>query len=668
MARISTSSISKIFDTVRIEEIIGDFVQLKRAGSNLRGLSPFTQEKTPSFYVVPSKQIFKDFSSGKGGTAVTFLMEYEQMTYPEALRYLAKRYGIDIEEDESPNEEAQMATQLREQLFLIQDFAKEYFKNNLWHTEKGRAIGLSYFQERGFEPETIRKFDLGYSFPGIDGFIQTARNKGYADDILLKAGLIQERQGKGLVDLFRGRVIFPIHSLTGRIVGFGGRILESNLKAPKYVNSPETEIYHKGKLLYGLYQARKHIVQTDKCYVVEGYTDVLSMHQAGIENTVSTSGTALTTDQIRLIKRLTSNITFLFDGDPAGIRASLRGIDLVLQEGIAVKIALLPDKHDPDSFAKAHGKHGVELFLAENERDFIRFRCDLLKEDSKGDPIVFSKLIGELINSIALIPNDVTQSLYLQLAARETGMEIHLLQNELYKATQRLNLDKEREARRAGQIITISGESTSINSSPSPNETHSDLLAVDDKHPVEKAILELMLQHGYKKIEVVFEQEEDGVKSAVPQTVTVTQYILEEMIANGLEFRSPEYKAILRLIEDAWLKGKDILTADDFIQLKNQNDEPKGLDELLAGMLFNRYKLSDWGRREVYVRDPDSQLYEVCKDFILRLMLEKLDLLFQDTQISLETESLEEEQLQIVKNYLDRKQRLKQRLNWVVSS
>ena len=364
MSRITAQTISQIFDTARIEEVIGDFVQLKRSGSNLKGLSPFTNEKTASFYVSPAKQIFKCFSSNKGGTVVSFLMEYENLSYPEALRYLAKRYGIQIEEEEQSAEE-QKETSVRESLFIVQEFAKDFYVNYLWHTDKGRAIGLSYLTERGFSSETIKKFNLGFSPEGRNDFSEAALKKGYDRSVLIQAGLVLETETYSS-DLFRDRIMFPIHSLSGRVVGFGGRILKNNPKAPKYVNSPETEIYHKGKLLYGLFQARKSVVKADHCLVVEGYTDVISMVQSGIENVVSTSGTALTSDQIRLIKRLTENIVFLFDGDAAGIRASLRGIDLVLKEGMQVKIVLLPDNHDPDSFAKAYGQEGIRKYIIEN--------------------------------------------------------------------------------------------------------------------------------------------------------------------------------------------------------------------------------------------------------------------------------------------------------------
>ncbi len=621
MSRITVQTISQIFDTARIEEVIGDFVQLKRSGSNLKGLSPFTNEKTASFYVSPAKQIFKCFSSNKGGTVVSFLMEYENLSYPEALRYLAKRYGIQVEEEEQ-SEEEQKETSLRESLFIVQEFAKDFYVNYLWHTEKGRAIGLSYLSERGFSSETIQKFNLGFSPEGRTDFSEAALKKGYDRSVLIQAGLVRETETYSS-DLFRDRIMFPIHSLSGRVVGFGGRILKNNPKAPKYVNSPETEIYHKGKLLYGLFQARKSVVKADHCLVVEGYTDVISMVQSGIENVVSTSGTALTSDQIRLIKRLTENIVFLFDGDAAGIRASLRGIDLVLKEGMQVKIVLLPDNHDPDSFAKAYGQEGIRKYIGENEKDFIRFRCDLILEDAKDDPIAKTKLIGELLDSIALIPNAISRSLYVQMAARETKMDEALLLRELNAAIDRHARNEQKEFQRqrerekhlaANQEPDSASTSTGLAALPaSTPETALIELEEPPGYRIEKAIVELLLNHGYKKITASDKVIEEDVSSEA-QELTVTQFILQELAYNEVSFKDPICAGILNRIHEAWLKGRDVLTAEDFLESQD------GSAELVADLLFEKFKISNWEEKGVYVRNRDESLSQYASDVILRLL------------------------------------------------
>ena len=403
---ISKNTIDQVYETARVEEVIGDFVGLKKSGTNFKGLSPFTQERSPSFMVSPVKQIWKDFSSGKGGNVVAFLMEHEHFSYPEAIRYLAKKYNVEIEETEQTDAEKEKLNE-RESMFLVAEHANTYFKQTLWEASEGKAIGLTYFKERGFTDETIKKFDLGYSPQEKDAFTKTALKNGFQLEFLEKTGLSIVNESYQ-VDRFRGRVMFPIKSLSGRVVGFGGRILGDNKKTAKYLNSPESEIYHKSKVLYGIYEAKQSIAKEDVCYLVEGYTDVIQMVQSGVTNVVSSSGTALTELQIRLIQRLTQNIVVLFDGDAAGLRASLRGIDMILAQGMNVKVCSFPEGEDPDSFAKKNSQEAIELFFKENAKDFIQFKASLLLEDAANDPVKKAATIRDIVESISKIPDPVS--------------------------------------------------------------------------------------------------------------------------------------------------------------------------------------------------------------------------------------------------------------------
>ncbi|MBT8272290.1 MAG: DNA primase, partial [Bacteroidia bacterium] len=413
---ISKSTIDKVFETARVEEVIGDFVQLKKSGSNFKGLSPFSDERTPSFMVSPVKQIWKDFSSGKGGTVVSFLMEHEHFTYPEAIKYLAKKYNIEVEETQQTDEEKEKANE-RESLYLVSEYANSYFQDILLNTDPGQAIGLSYFKERGFTEETIKKFPLGYAKDEWQAFTDEALKQGYQLEFLEKTGLTIVKEDKKF-DRFKGRVIFPIHSMSGRVLGFGGRILGSDKKAAKYLNSPESDIYHKSKVLYGINYAKQSIAKEDNCYLVEGYTDVIQFHQTGIKNVVSSSGTALTSDQIRLINRLTKNITVLFDGDAAGTRASLRGIDLILEQGMNVKVCSFPEGEDPDSFAKNNTLEELSLYLDSKAMDFIQFKASLLFEETKNDPVKKAETIRDIVNSISKIPDQIKKEVYIQECAK----------------------------------------------------------------------------------------------------------------------------------------------------------------------------------------------------------------------------------------------------------
>ncbi|GAA3766373.1 DNA primase [Flavobacterium ginsengiterrae] len=432
---ISQSTIDAVFETARVEEVIGDFVNLKRAGSNFKGLSPFSDERSPSFMVSPAKGIWKDFSSGKGGNSVAFLMEHSQFTYPEAIRYLAKKYNIEIEETEQTEAEKAM-TDVRESMYLVSEFAAKYFQDVLVNSEEGKAIGLSYFKERGFTNETIKKFALGYSPETWDALTKEALGKGYKLEFLESTGLTIPREDRPF-DRFKGRVMFPIHSMSGRVLGFGGRILTNDKKAAKYLNSPESDIYHKSKVLYGIFQAKQSIAKQNNCYLVEGYTDVIQFNQAGIENVVASSGTALTPDQIRLVNRLTRNITVLFDGDAAGLRASIRGIDLILEEGMNVRVCAFPDGEDPDSFARKNSHDDLVAYLENNSKDFIQFKASILMGEAKNDPIKKADLIRDMVVSISKIPDRIQREVYVQECARIMDISEQVLVSTLAQLIQK---------------------------------------------------------------------------------------------------------------------------------------------------------------------------------------------------------------------------------------
>jgi len=463
---IPKETIDKIFDAARIEEVVGDYVTLKKRGANLLGVCPFHNEKTPSFTVSPAKGIYKCFGCGKAGNSVNFMMDHDQMTYPEALKYLAKKYNIEIEEKEQTPEQLQ-ANNERESLFVVCTHAQKYYTHNLFNTDEGRSIGLSYFKERGFRDDIVEKFQLGYALEDRKAFTKEALDKGYKLEYLVKAGLTIDKSGDSdiqnpnsqisnlpagqagpksqipnVFDRFAGRVIFPIHNVTGRAIAFGGRILKTDKKLAKYINSPETDIYHKSNVLYGLFFAKKSIIQEDVCFLVEGYTDVISMHQAGIENVVASSGTSLTVEQIRQIKRYTQNITILYDGDNAGIKASFRGIDMILEEGMNVKVLLFPDGDDPDSFSKRVSYEELKKFIAENTKDFIAFKTNLLYSEVSHDPIKKANLIKDIVETIAVIPEAINRSVYIKECSRLMELDEQMLLNELNKIRRKNIADK----------------------------------------------------------------------------------------------------------------------------------------------------------------------------------------------------------------------------------
>ena len=428
---IDQATIQKIFDAADIYEVVSDFVSLKKRGVNYLGLCPFHNEKTGSFTVSPAKGIYKCFGCGKGGNAVNFIMEHEQMSYVEALKYLAEKYHIPVEEKELTEEQRKEKTE-RESMLIVSSYANEYFQYQLWNTDEGRSVGLGYLRQRGISDEMIRKFGLGYNPEGWGAFTKAAQEKGYKKEFLVKTGLTVENE-KGLFDRFRARVMFPVFDLAGKVIAFGGRTMTTDKKISKYLNSPESEIYHKSKTLYGIFLAKKSIVQQDRCILVEGYTDVISFHAKGIENVVASSGTSLTIEQIRLIRRLTPNVTIIYDGDAAGIKASLRGIDLVLEEGLNVRVLLLPDGEDPDSFARSHTPQDLADFIANNETDFINFKTKLLLGTAGDDPVERARLITDIVRSIAKIPDNIVRSVYVRETAHQLDVEERVLYTEIAK-------------------------------------------------------------------------------------------------------------------------------------------------------------------------------------------------------------------------------------------
>lgn len=635
---ISQETIQKILDTVRIEEVIGDFVTLKKAGSNYKGLSPFSNEKSPSFMVSPAKQIFKDFSSGKGGSAVTFLMEHEQYTYPEALRFLAKKYNIEIEET-AQSAEIIAAREERESLFLVNEFANKYFQNQLWEDAKGRSIGLSYFKERGFSEETIKTFQLGYSQDDYQNFTNHALKNAHSLEFLEKVGLTKV-DGDRKFDRFRGRVMFPILSHTGRVLGFGGRILQKDAKAAKYLNSPESIIYYKSKILYGIFHAKSHIAKADECFLVEGYTDVISLFQAGVKNVVASSGTALTVDQILLIKRFTRNITLLYDGDPAGIKASLRGIDLILEQGMNVRVILFPDGEDPDSYSKRVSSVELNSYLAEERTNFLRFKAKLLLGDVGDDPLEKAKAAREMVQSIALIPDELERTAYIQETARILAMEERILFSELGQMRSRSIAKADEQAKRERRQENPSGpspEMTVISNAPeSPSTT---LL-----YAQEEALCTLLLNHGEK--EFIFEEEKDAEDNE-SELESIAAYILSELYTDELHFEDPHFAEILKHFLEVYNnENQRIAKAEEFLRGGN-----KDLMHKVVDLISEEPALHDWKRKRIYPPEPDAHLRDFTLEAVLRYKEKRILGLIHQTQKKLEAGTkIEIADLETVKN------------------
>ncbi len=647
---ISKSTIDQVYETARLEEVIGDFVQLKKSGSNFKGLSPFSEERSPSFMVSPVKQIWKDFSSGKGGNVVAFLMEHEHFTYPEAIKYLAKKYNIEIEETEQSDEQKQQQDK-RESLYLVSEFASKYFQNTLHNTDQGKSIGLSYFKERGFTLETIKRFDLGYSLDQWSAFTDEALKKGYNLEFLEETGLTIVKETKQF-DRFKGRVMFPIQSMSGRVLGFGGRILTNDKKAAKYLNSPESELYHKSKVLYGIYHAKQTIAKEDNCYLVEGYTDVIQFNQTGIKNVVSSSGTALTSDQIRLINRLTKNITVLFDGDAAGMRASLRGIDLILEQGMNVKICTFPEGEDPDSFAKSNTLEELTLYLEQNAKDFIQFKASILYESAKNDPIKKAETVRDIVTSISKIPDRIKTEIYIQECARIMDISEEVLFSTLAQLNNKDQGNASNQPQTPKAFEVIKNQPT--------------VKKVDVQYELERKIIEILLLYGNRKEDfedLVLKENEQGQLELEPviQEAKVFEKIYLDLQEDEMEFLNPMFKDIYFAIIEA-LNQEPEFKIESIIN----NIDPVLASEITSILMDDeRYSLSDWQRNNIFPKTKTESVAQLVSETILTLRCFLIDQ--KVSQFQKETlqdkAMINREILEEVKDYSGLKMLLSRKLN-----
>ena len=631
---IDQPTIDRILDAAQIVDVVSDFVTLRKRGVNYVGLCPFHDDKTPSFYVSPAKGLCKCFACGKGGNVVHFIMEHEQMSYPEALKYLAKKYGIEVKERELSNEEKLVQSE-RESLFIVNQFARDYFQNILRNHVDGRSIGMAYFRNRGFRDDIIEKFQLGYCTESHDAMAQEAIKKGYKKEFLIKTGLCYETDDHRLRDRFWGRVIFPVHTLSGKVVAFGGRVLASATKGVKvkYVNSPESEIYHKSNELYGIYFAKQAIVKQDRCFLVEGYTDVISMHQSGIENVVASSGTALTPGQIRLIHRFTNNMTVLYDGDAAGIKASIRGIDMLLEEGMNIKVCLLPDGDDPDSFARKHNSTEFRQFIQEHETDFIRFKTNLLLEDAGKDPIKRAELIGNLVQSISVIPEAIVRDVYIKECAQLLRVEDKLLVSEVAKRRE-MQAEKraeqtERERRAAarnnteataaqvpyteGDTPLATSDGTSLppdmaaeyaDSPIPPEDNYVSFIPQEGKegqefYKYERLILQMIVRYGEKIMCNATNEEGQEVP------VSVIEYVINDLKQDELSFHNPLHRQILT--EAATHIHDAGFTAERYFLAHPETT----ISKLSVELISNRYQLSKYHSKSQKIVTDEERLYEL---------------------------------------------------------
>lgn len=593
--------IDQIMHITVIEDVIGDYVQLKKAGSAYRGLSPFTNEKTPSFYVIPSKGIFKCFSSGKAGNVVTFLMEHEKLSYPEALKMLAQRYNIEIVE-ERPSEEAMQERSERESLLAVSQFANEFFQRSMWEDEDGQAIALAYFQERGFRDDIIRKFQLGYSPDRSDALLKAAQQAGFEKKWLVAAGLVKEGE-HGSFDFFKGRVMFPIRDVSGRVIAFGGRTLRADKKIAKYFNSPESALYNKSRVLYGIHLAKNQMVKEDRCYLVEGYTDVVAMHQAGVENVVASSGTSLTEDQVRLIKRYTPNIVVLYDGDPAGIRASFRGINLILKTGLNVRVVLFPDGDDPDSYSKKVSSDEFRNYISEASKDFISFKTSILAEEAAGDPLKRAAMITDVVESVAMIPDAIKRSVYIQECSSLLGIDEQVLLIETNK-----HLRKQTK-----EGVAPQQEAPPIDLPPiiQPRERQLEVSALAQ----ERDLVRLILNYGRLPVNIELHNiVSDELESS---QITVAEYLLFELQDEAMELHDPVLRRLTQEYARELLDGQ--LPHDRFFSQHADQD----LAQLSAELLSFPYTVSEnWTlRHNIYPENEDMNLGKAVKDCIYRLKL-----------------------------------------------
>lgn len=622
---IDRQTIDRILDAADIVDVVQEFVPLKKRGANYLGLCPFHNEKTPSFTVSPSKEIFKCFGCGKVGNAVNFIMEHEHLKYPEALKYLAKKYHIEVVEKERTQEELEKENE-RESLLVITSYASRQFIDNLYHTSEGISVGQAYFRERGFRQDTLKKFEVGYSFEQRDAFSKKAIEDGFRTDLLVKTGLTIQHDERTF-DRFSGRVMFPIHSLSGQVLGFGGRILKSDHKTAKYLNSPESEIYHKSRIVYGIYQARKAITREDRCYMVEGYTDVMSMHEAGIENVVASSGTSLTQEQVRLIKRFTPNITILYDGDPAGIKASLRGIDLVLEEGMNVKIVLLPDGEDPDSYSKKVSNEDFAKYIKDKETDFIRFKTQLLLAESNNDPTRKAELIKDIVKSIAVIPEAITRTVYI----KECSVVMEVAEPVLYHEVNKLRQQKSFQER---------------NKYPGPEDLP--VPPVQTARPViyktttfysEREIIRLLLRYGSSEYERTISREDSK-----EEILTVSDYIVREITNDDLSF---DDGICAKIFADFRFYAAQGLFPGDKHFVKHEDPD---ISRFSADLLAESHELSRiWKDKQTYVETEDMKLRDIVPDAVLKFKSDKIVAVRKEIMAQLEEAAREGDQEKVLK-------------------
>ena len=648
---ISKRTIEKVFETALVEEVIGDFVQLKKSGSNYKGLSPFTEERTPSFMVSPAKQIWKDFSSGKGGTVITFLMEHEQYTYPEAIRYIANKYNIEVEETQRTPEQVSDDNE-KESLFLVSEYAKNYFKKNLF-SDEGKTVALSYLKERKFDDEVIGKFEIGYSVNNNNDFSKDALSAGYKINFLEKTGLTIVKDSSN-IDRFRGRIIFPIKSMSGRILGFGGRILGSSKNIAKYINSPESLIYQKSKVLYGIYEGKQSIVKNDNCFLVEGYTDVIKMHQCGITNVVASSGTSLTENQIRLINRLTKNITVVFDGDAAGSRAALRGIDLILENGMNVKICNLPENDDPDSFVTNKKLKEVESYFEENSKDFIVYKASLLLGNSENDPVKKAGVIRDMVESISKISDHIKREIYIKECSNIMDISEQVIYSTLAQIIKKDFNNKKKKPLKQFEPISIV--------KPDKKKNH-----VDKLYELERKIIEILLLYGNELIdfeEEVFSKNEDGISETKlsSRSLKVFEKVYMDLHVDEMEFSNQDFKNIYFNIIDCFNEYKEI-NIDKFI---NQLSEKQQLEVTNIVMDNEKYFLHDWKKNNIYPKTKQDTLSQFTIETILNLRCYLIDMKVNGFKDQSYENSINSNLLEEVVNYSNLKKLLSEKLNRVL--
>ena len=638
---IPQETVDQIMNAAVIEDVVGDHVELKKSGSSLRGLSPFTNEKTPSFYVLPAKGIFKCFSSGKGGNVVSFLMELEKASYPEALRMLAQRYNIEVEE-KAPTPEELAAATAKESLSNLVAWASKWFMDQMRNTDTGKAIGRSYFVERGFRDDVLDTFMIGYSPDSWDAMATAAQEAGYTAEKLVEAGLCKQRDDGSLWDFFKGRVMFPIRDVTGRVIGFGGRTLTTDKKVAKYFNSPESILYNKSKVLYGMHLAKQPINKEERCFLVEGYTDVMAMHQAGVENVVSSSGTALTAGQIHLIRRFTKNVTVIFDGDAAGIRASLRGIDMLLAEGMSVKVVLLPDGDDPDTYAKKVGSDALHRAIHEDAQDFLQFKAKLLSDEAGSDPLKRADMIRSVVTSIAAIPDAIQRSVYLQSSASQLHMDENVLGTEVAKILHEQSKAAAKRAAKSSPYGTPPQGAPPVPTSAPPAPGPEDIVPVDpavsERAVVENDLIRILL--GYASEMVTVKVEGEGDAEPTSMEVPFAELVIHRMEEEGIDIREPMNQAVVaKYIEE--LDQDRVLTADQLVQ-----DKDPGVQQKVAGALVQPHVLSpNWSQRhKIYPVVERDQLLPLLEDSLRRLHLSDLRAASRDLAQKLEAGEMDVEQ------------------------